>query len=140
LSVRCKLNFQHWGVLKVLCPVTPRFFFLLHSIIKTTLKLPRYPSGYCELLVQTTKFKLINNKPLIVEATKLPFRITRFMINQETKIRARCFMSAIPVTSSVFRPTNLTFGLIFFLRFCLPLLSFRILGIKIPNEILVMSP
>ena len=62
------------------------------------------------------------------------------MTNHEIKIRARCFMHPIPVTSSAFPPTNFTFGLLFFLRFCLPLLSFRILGIKIPSEILVMSP
>jgi hypothetical protein len=94
---------------------------------------PRYPSGDSELIVQTSKFKLINNKPFIVEATKLSFCITRFMINQEIKIRARCFMSAIPVT-------NFAFGLLLFLHFCLPLVSIRILGIKIPSEILVMSP
>lgn len=101
---------------------------------------PRYPSGYCELLVQTSKFKFIINKPFIVEVTKLPFRITRFMINQAIKIRDHCFMPAIPVTSSAFPPMDFTFGLLFFLNFCLHLLSFRILGIKILSEVLFVSP
>jgi hypothetical protein len=138
--VCCTLNFQQWGVLKVLCSVTSRNVFWFYSIIKATLRRPRYPSGYCELLVQTSKFKFINNKPFTVEATKLPFRITRFMINQVIKIRDRCFMSAIPVTISEFPPMNFTFGLLFFLRFCLHLFSFRTLGIKIPSEVLFISP
>lgn len=90
--------------------------------------------------MQASKFKFINNKPFIVEATKLPFRITRFMINQAIEIRDRCFMPVIPVTSSAFYPMNFTFGLLFFLRVCLHLLSFRTLGIKISGEVLFMSP